>query len=359
MARPPEYRGRPRGRTRAYRLTRTALLALCLVVGGVWWAQDEEPGAATAAPGPAAARAGASAPDRTARPDSPPGVASGQGGSGPASSASPAARMGAAERGPGARADGPDSRAGAGRPRSSPGSGGSGAPPQAGGPGARPGSGRPGAHAQSGGPGARPGAEGPGSHAGAGSRGPRAGSPGPGARTGAAVPRAPARPAPRPLPPSRAARLTVPYLDIDAPVVGIGLDDRRRMTAPPDDDPNLVGWYTGGPTPGENGTAVAVGHLDTMKGPAVFAGLAELRPGRSIEARRSDGRTAVYTVDAVKSYTKEDFPSQLVYGHRGRPELRLITCDGDYDRRSGYSGNLVVFAHLTQIREPGRAPARG
>jgi hypothetical protein len=48
-----------------------------------------------------------------------------------------------------------------------------------------------------------------------------------------------------------------------------------------------------------------------------------------------------------------------VYGARGRPELRLITCGGTPDRRSGYSGDVVVFAHLTEIRAPDRpAPAR-
>jgi hypothetical protein len=39
-----------------------------------------------------------------------------------------------------------------------------------------------------------------------------------------------------------------------------------------------------------------------------------------------------------------------VYGARGRPELRLITCGGSYDRGKDYSGNVVVFAHLTGIR---------
>ncbi|MBB6416562.1 hypothetical protein HDC93_002145 [Streptomyces sp. AK010] len=39
-----------------------------------------------------------------------------------------------------------------------------------------------------------------------------------------------------------------------------------------------------------------------------------------------------------------------MYGARGRPELRLITCGGSHDRRKGYSGNVVVFAHLTGIR---------
>ncbi|MFI0140706.1 class F sortase [Streptomyces luteogriseus] len=154
----------------------------------------------------------------------------------------------------------------------------------------------------------------------------------------------------RPLPRSRATRLLIPYLRLDAPVMDLGLDRDRRLTAPPDDDPKLVGWYRHGASPGEQGTAVAVGHLDTDSGPAVFAGLPELKRGRIVKARRADGRIAVYTVDKVKSYEKAHFPSQEVYGARGRPELRLITCGGSYDRRKGYSGNVVVFAHLTGVR---------
>ncbi|WP_405946978.1 class F sortase [Streptomyces prunicolor] len=166
----------------------------------------------------------------------------------------------------------------------------------------------------------------------------------------------PARPAPspRPLPGSRATALAIPYLDVDAPVMPLRLGHDRRMSAPPDDDPKRVGWYADGPAPGEQGTAVAVGHLDTMTGPAVFAGLDELKPGRLIEVRRADGRTAVYAVDAVKTYEKAHFPDREVYGARGRPELRLITCGGSYDRRTGYASNTVVFAHLTAIRERAR-----
>ncbi|MEV0172530.1 class F sortase [Streptomyces sp. NPDC050803] len=179
-----------------------------------------------------------------------------------------------------------------------------------------------------------------------------------------AAPSAPAKaapaapPVPRPLPRSRAARLAIDYLDLDAPVMSLRLDRERRLPAPPDDDPNLVGWYEGGPSPGEQGTAVAVGHLDTDTGPAVFAGLTELKRGRLIEVARADGRTAVYAVDAVRSYEKDKFPNREVYGARGRPELRLITCGGDYDRRTGYSGNVVVFAHLVKTHEPPAAAAR-
>ncbi|WP_324604895.1 class F sortase [Streptomyces xylophagus] len=161
-------------------------------------------------------------------------------------------------------------------------------------------------------------------------------------------------PPPRTLPRSPATALSIPYLDVDAPVMPLRLGPDRRMSAPPDDDPKRVGWYADGPAPGEQGTAVAVGHLDTMTGPAVFAGLGELKPDHLIEVRRADGRTAVYMVDAVKTYEKAHFPDREVYGARGRPELRLITCGGSYDRRTGYAGNTVVFAHLTAIRERAR-----
>ncbi|MFF5845491.1 class F sortase [Streptomyces massasporeus] len=180
---------------------------------------------------------------------------------------------------------------------------------------------------------------------------PAAAAPRPAPKPAAPAVRKP-RPAagPRPLPRSRATRLLIPYLRLDAPVMDLGLDRDRRLTAPPDDDPKLVGWYRHGASPGEQGTAVAVGHLDTDSGPAVFAGLPELKRGRIVKARRADGRIAVYTVDKIRSYEKAHFPSQEVYGARGRPELRLITCGGSYDRRKGYSGNVVVFAHLTGIR---------
>ncbi|KPI16211.1 peptidase C60 sortase A and B [Actinobacteria bacterium OK074] len=152
------------------------------------------------------------------------------------------------------------------------------------------------------------------------------------------------------MPRSRPTTLAVPYLGIQAPVVGLGLDAHRQLTAPPVDNPRLVGWYQGGPTPGEKGTSIVVGHRDTRTGAAVFAALGRLAPGRSIEARRADGRTAVFTVDAVRTYAKAHFPDKEVYGPRDRPELRLITCGGAYDRRTGYASNIVVFAHLTGTR---------
>ncbi|MEU6595918.1 class F sortase [Streptomyces flaveolus] len=188
--------------------------------------------------------------------------------------------------------------------------------------------------------GAGGGAAGPGPHAVA--AGADAGS--------AESPSAPPGPPPRPLPRSRPTSFRVPSLGVDAPITPLRLDRNRELETPPVDRPQLVGWYQGGPTPGEAGTAVAVGHRDTRTGPAVFAGLAQVKPGKSIEVARADGRTAVYSVDRVKVYDKTGFPDDEVYGPTGRPELRVLTCGGLFSRRTGYTSNVVVFAHLTATR---------
>ncbi|MEU9478334.1 class F sortase [Streptomyces sp. NPDC048191] len=179
-----------------------------------------------------------------------------------------------------------------------------------------------------------------------GGHGGHAGSGGPDAVAAAAPP----TPPPHPLPRSRPTSFRIPSLGIDAPVTALGLDKDRRLETPPVDEPRLVGWYEGGATPGESGTAVAVGHRDTTTGPAVFSALALVKPGKPIEARRADGRTAVYTVDRVKVFDKAGFPDKEVYGPSRRPELRVLTCGGYFSKRTGYTSNVVVFAHLSATR---------
>ncbi|WP_191874193.1 class F sortase [Streptomyces filipinensis] len=160
----------------------------------------------------------------------------------------------------------------------------------------------------------------------------------------------PSGPSPRPLPRSRPTSFRIPSLGVDAPITALRLDGDRQLETPPVDRPTLVGWYQAGPTPGESGTAIAVGHRDTLTGPAVFAALAQVKPCKLIEVGRADGRTAVYTVDRMKVFDKAGFPDKEVYGPVGRPELRVLTCGGLYSRRTGYTSNVVVFAHLTATK---------
>jgi sortase (surface protein transpeptidase) len=109
-----------------------------------------------------------------------------------------------------------------------------------------------------------------------------------------------------------------------------------------------VGFYTPGPTPGQFGPAVIAGHVDSHQGPAVFYRLGALRAGARVSVGRQDGSTATFVVDKVASYPKARFPTTEVYGNTtSRAELRLITCGGSFDDRSGhYVDNVIAFAHL-------------
>lgn len=162
--------------------------------------------------------------------------------------------------------------------------------------------------------------------------------------TGAAVAAQP------PLPPSRAKAISIPAISLEAPLVGLGLDESGHLATPPVTNPRIAGWYEDGPAPGARGTAVVVGHRDTLTGPAVFLNLNALHQGDIIDVSRADHRTAVFTIDAVRTYDKGAFPDAEVYGKTGRPELRLLTCGGSFHRHSGYSANIVVFSHLTGVR---------
>ncbi|SEP93574.1 LPXTG-site transpeptidase (sortase) family protein [Streptomyces sp. yr375] len=154
-------------------------------------------------------------------------------------------------------------------------------------------------------------------------------------------------PAGKHLPRSRPVRLLIPKIGVDAPFTALAIGADGRLEPPPADDTNLVGWHAAGASPGETGTSIIAGHVDTKTSPAVFAGLAELAKGDTFQVLRADGRTASFQVDSAETFAKDDFPSERVYGDTAQAQVRLITCAGEYNRTvRDYTDNLVVFAHL-------------
>ncbi|MFI1678010.1 MULTISPECIES: class F sortase [unclassified Streptomyces] len=156
--------------------------------------------------------------------------------------------------------------------------------------------------------------------------------------------------APVPLAFSPAERVRIKGIRVDAPIMQVGLDPEGWVDAPPPEDPNLAGWFTGAVSPGEKGTAVVVGHVDNQRGPAVFYGLGSLKKGNHIEVGRADKKTAIFEVYGIEVFDKNKFPGKRVYGNGGTPELRVITCGGGFSKQSGYDGNVVVFARLVAVR---------
>ena len=64
-----------------------------------------------------------------------------------------------------------------------------------------------------------------------------------------------------------------------------------------------------------------------------------------VEIDLDDGGTTRFVVQRMERFPKDAFPTLDVYGLTPGPELRLITCDGEFDRSTGhYVDNLVVFA---------------
>lgn len=163
--------------------------------------------------------------------------------------------------------------------------------------------------------------------------------------------RASERPAePLSLPRSAPVRLVIPRIGVDAPFTDLAIDSGGQLEAPPPNDTNLVGWHADGTSPGESGTAIVAGHVDTKTSAAVFARLDRLIPGDRFDVRRADGRTATFAVDTLETFSKGAFPDDRVYADTDRPLIRLITCAGVYDKKArDYKDNLVVFAHLAAV----------
>ncbi len=144
----------------------------------------------------------------------------------------------------------------------------------------------------------------------------------------------------------RAARpvaLTIPVIRVRTALETLGRTPQGTLAVPT--STTVAGWYTGSPRPGEIGSSIIVGHIDSTLGPGVFWNL--------VYVRRADGTLALFRVYAEHMYPKADFPTERVYGPVPDAELHLITCGGVFDSATGsYLGNVVVYAAQISVHQP-------
>jgi hypothetical protein len=149
--------------------------------------------------------------------------------------------------------------------------------------------------------------------------------------------------------------LRIPAIDVRVPLGSLGLDLDGTVQVPT--TAQQAGWFRLGPTPGQIGSAVVLGHVDSYLGPGVFFELRTLAAGDQVIVDLSDGVTATFTVNAVSIYSKGQFPAQRVYGSHGSSALQLVTCGGVFDHQTGsYLSNIVVYTSLSSVT-PAVAPA--
>jgi len=136
-------------------------------------------------------------------------------------------------------------------------------------------------------------------------------------------------------------RIDIPAAGVDTVVDAVGTGRGGAIRVP---SLGRAGWYDGGPRPGEPGRAVIIGHLDTKRGPGLFARVPRLSNGEVIRITDRRGRLQRYRVVGRAQVRKDRFPTQDVYGGSGRSALVLVTCGGPYTKAEGYRDNILVYA---------------
>jgi hypothetical protein len=145
--------------------------------------------------------------------------------------------------------------------------------------------------------------------------------------------------------------LRVPAIALSVPLSLLGLNADGSVQVPTNDiEP---GWFDLGPSPGQIGSAVILGHVDTYQGPGVFFNLRTLLPGDQVQVSLADGAVTNFAVTSVVMYSKAQFPAQEVYQSHGTSALQLVTCGGTFDTQTGhYLSNIVVYTSFVSATAP-------
>jgi len=142
-------------------------------------------------------------------------------------------------------------------------------------------------------------------------------------------------------------RLVIPAIGVNTRLIRLGITSNHTLQVPV--SAAIAGWFTGGPRPGAVGASIIAGHIDSYSGPGVFFRLRKLHRGQRVYVTRANRSVARFRIVAVRTYAKDRFPTAKVYGAVPDPELRLITCGGQFNDATGsYLSNVVVYAVLVR-----------
>ncbi len=138
--------------------------------------------------------------------------------------------------------------------------------------------------------------------------------------------------------------LRVGELKIDARILRLGTTKMGAVAAPY----NIydTGWYEGSNLPGEVGSSLIVGHNQGYSARGVFADLAAVKTGATIEVVLGSGKKINYKVESVKTIKEKDVDMQAYLNSKSdKSMLYLMTCTGKFDRATKkYDSRVVVSA---------------
>ncbi len=141
-------------------------------------------------------------------------------------------------------------------------------------------------------------------------------------------------------------RLIIEKINVNTNIESVGLDSEGRMDVPKED--MNVAWYNKGYKPGEDGSAVLAGHLDTQSGaPAIFWNLGNLIEGDTVLVVDDKNNTYKYKVVTKKTYPFNEVPLDEIFATKDKALLNLITCGGTFNSAArNYTHRTIVTAEL-------------
>ena len=141
--------------------------------------------------------------------------------------------------------------------------------------------------------------------------------------------------------------ISIARIQLSGQLISIGLD--KTLSLSPPKDPDVAGWYDGGPLPSHVGNTVIVGALDSRGKTGVFWELRQAVVGDLVVIRSMSESIHVidsFLVTEVTLFRKADFPTTRLYANLSYPGVALVTDGGPDSDNTEYLGNLVVFAQL-------------
>ncbi len=150
---------------------------------------------------------------------------------------------------------------------------------------------------------------------------------------------------PRQESPGLPVRLRIPNINVDAPVIQVGITPDGAMGVPK--GPAEVAWFSLGTRPGEIGSAVVSGHFGPWKTGegSVFDNLNKLKNGDKLYIEDDRGAIITFVVRESRLYDPKADSSGVFGSSDGKAHLNVVTCEGIWDKvNKTYSNRLVVFA---------------
>jgi LPXTG-site transpeptidase (sortase) family protein len=122
--------------------------------------------------------------------------------------------------------------------------------------------------------------------------------------------------------------VVIPSLEVQAPIVKVGIDATQRMVVP--HNAREVAWLEQGGFPGKTNNMVLAGHIAYSGIAGSFNRIRDLRPGNLI-AVTIGNQALTYKVVWNCSFSRDTGLANQIMGYTPTPSLTLISCGGVFD----------------------------